>query len=337
VTPVLNITNGDCASGGMRAAQIPGEMLTWRDVLHEGPVPAGLSLAELSEVRAAFISSQGMGDKADIEKSFSERDDALRRFTDNDEVILWFEWDLYDQLQLIQILDFLSQFSREHLAETSTRVTMVSLAGYLGNLPVDAFVPLYDARIEVSEGMVETGRLAWAAFRDPEPRGILDLIRGDTSALPFLEGALLRHLEEFPSTRNGLSRSERQLLETVARGPVTFSEAFMRVANREERIFCGDATMAGYLERMSDADAPLVTYPSGERIKAATNDENSAAFRNAQLSLTPAGRAVLECDRDWIEMGGSDRWLGGVHLAGPHAGWRWDADSHSLRSSRKER
>ncbi|HVF41306.1 MAG TPA: DUF1835 domain-containing protein, partial [Gemmatimonadaceae bacterium] len=333
VTSILNITNGDCAGDGMRAAEIPGDILPWRDILHEGPVPAGLPLDELSKVRSRYIAAGGMGDLAEVEQNFAERDDALRRFTDHDEVILWFEWDLYDQLQLLQILDFMSGYSREYLAETNTRLRIISLAGYLGMLPADAFRPLFQARVEVTDEMLQLGQRAWEAFRAPSPIGISDIIHGDTTALPFLAGALSRHLEEFPSVRNGLSRSESHLLESIARGPVTFSDAFESVANREERIFCGDATVAGYLERLSAVDEPLVVFPSGERITAPRTEEDSAAFRNAQLALTPAGRAVLQCDRDWINMGGSDRWLGGVHLAGSDAAWRWDDDARELRPS----
>lgn len=56
---MLHITNGDSVVDWLLAAGVPGAMLPWRDVLHEGPVPAGLSLQKLSEVRARFIAEQG--------------------------------------------------------------------------------------------------------------------------------------------------------------------------------------------------------------------------------------------------------------------------------------
>ena len=36
-------------------------------------------------------------------------------------------------------------------------------------------------------------------------------------ALPFLAGAIERHLEEFPDPTSGLSRTERQVLAAIAR------------------------------------------------------------------------------------------------------------------------
>ncbi len=314
----------------MHAAGISGEILAWRDILHEGPVPTELPLDELSAVRAEYLAALGAGQLADLERDFRDRDDALRRFTDNDEVVLWFEWDLYDQLQLLQILDYLSRYSREHLEETKTRLTIVSFAGYLGNLPLDRFPELHAQRGEITDAMLALGRRAWRAFRDPDPRELETLLATDTSALPFLYDALVRHLEEFPSVRNGLSRSELQLLEAIAARPITFTEIFRRVATREDRIFCGDSTMAAYLERLSRGAEPLVVYPSGERIDAPRGEEDAAAFRNAQIALTEAGCAVLSGERDWIGMGDEDRWLGGARLAKGTARWRWDGTARRL-------
>jgi len=55
ITHCLNITNGDSAANIMADAGIAGVILPWRDILHDGPVPGGLGLAELAEVRAAFL------------------------------------------------------------------------------------------------------------------------------------------------------------------------------------------------------------------------------------------------------------------------------------------
>lgn len=322
----LHITNGDSAAGGIRAVDGTGDILPWRDVLHDGPVPAGLSLAELSRVRAKFLSSEGFGDRDELDRDFAERDDTIRRFSDYDEVVLWFEWDLYDQLQLIQILDFLASTSSESRQETNTNLSIICIEGYLGNLSIDRFADLFETRRDVSDEMLSLGRDAWKAFRSHDPRDIERLIDGDTSALEFLPGALTRELEELPSVRNGLSRSESQILEAIAHGPLTFSETFKRVSDREERIFCGDASLARYIERMSLHPNPLMTYPSGDSIDAPRTEEDSRAFRNAEMCLTRAGSDVLRGDRDWIAIGGSDRWLGGVHLDSTEARWRWDTE-----------
>jgi len=65
---VLHLTNGDCAVPALRAAGVDGEILPWREVLHDGPVPA-LGPEELRAVRERFL-----GDEARLR----ERDERLR-------------------------------------------------------------------------------------------------------------------------------------------------------------------------------------------------------------------------------------------------------------------
>jgi len=314
----------------MRAGGIEGEIIPWRDILHEGPVPENLSLHELSKVRAKWLCDANLADLAQLERDFLERDNMLRRYCDFDEVVLWFEWDLYDQLQLLQLLDFFASAARDDRAETETRLSIVGLAGYLGNLDPEKFAGLFDARGEVTDSMLGHAQSAWAAFRSSEPTALGKIAQIDDAELPFLSLALYRELEEYPSTLNGLSRSESQILEAVAQRARSFHEVFQMCANREERIFCGDTMVARYIERMSRDENALIRYTSGELIEAPRSDSDSRAFRNAEMALTAKGRAVLACDEDWVQLGGSDRWLGGVHLEGSRAAWRWNPDTREV-------
>jgi hypothetical protein len=56
----LHVTNGDAVVPELaEAAGIdPGEVLVWREVLHDGPVPAGLDPDELARVRARHLSAR---------------------------------------------------------------------------------------------------------------------------------------------------------------------------------------------------------------------------------------------------------------------------------------
>ena len=58
---MLHIVNGDCAIEALKDSEIEGDFLSWLDVLHDRPVPKGLSLEKLSEVRADFIADYDWG------------------------------------------------------------------------------------------------------------------------------------------------------------------------------------------------------------------------------------------------------------------------------------
>jgi hypothetical protein len=150
----------------------------------------------------------------------------------------------------------------------------------------------------------------------------MKLLASDTSRLPFLAGALRRFVEELPWTRDGLARSERQLLQGIANGRTKFGDVFRYAAEQEERIYCGDASAADYLRRLAGGETPLVSFQSN-----GNRDWREQIFMESELSPTDAGKDVLDGQRDWIELGGTDRWLGGMHLEGANTKWRWDADS----------
>src|SRR5262245_52260120 len=103
---MLHITNGD--SVALESA-IEGQVLPWRDILHEGPAPAGLTLDQMSEVRARYLAEADHAQESEALAQLRHRDTTLLRASEHEEVVLWFEHDLFDQLQLIQLLD---QFAR---------------------------------------------------------------------------------------------------------------------------------------------------------------------------------------------------------------------------------
>ena len=235
---MLHITNGDCAVAVLSQV-VQGPILPWRDVLHEGPVRAGLSLEELSRERAAFIAGAGWGSLLEVETQFRARDAAFRRAGEHDEIVLWFEHDLYDQLQLIQVLDGLA-------ALRGPPISLVCEAEYLGNMAPGRAAELFALRNPLVRRHFQEAQAAWAAFRSPDPQRLENL---RTTSLPFLAAALRRHLEEFPWTTDGLSRLERGIVEVLQDGPRIFAQVFVGV--EEDPAFLGDAVLAWHLERLA--------------------------------------------------------------------------------------
>lgn len=305
---MLHVTNGDVVAGLVRDARLPGAVVPWQDALHEGPVPGpSCSHEELRDVRARFIETCGWSPYEAAYAMFAARDGTLAAVQGTEEVVLWFERDLYDQLQLIQILDRLG----------APRASLIDLGEPRRNSGLDVLA-LYERRVVVAGAARELGREAWRAFTSPDPTDVERLVDAGTADLPFVEAALLRQLEEFPSTRDGLSRTERQLLGSVAPGVSSESELFERTTAPDERPYLGDAPFLLYVGRLRDGRAPLLT-------------ERDGAFE-----LTEAGRAVLAGEDDHVRLNGLDRWLGGVHLHGEEAAWRWDGSRRRLMRAGEE-
>jgi hypothetical protein len=324
LTQRLNITNGDSAAGTLSEAGVEGKIISWRDVLHEGPVDSSLSLEELSKERARFISEQGWDDFAHVSGDFAERDRVIRHLDYFDEVVLWFEDDLYDQLQLIQLLDFFGRGSAR-----GKTVSVIVVDGYIPPLSVAELKKLDENRQRVTPEQLDLAKRAWKAFGSADPTSISKLLDENTAALPYLAGALRRHLEEFPSSANGLSRSESEALTAINAGHSTPVAAFLEVATRQESIFLGDIVFYSYLERLSGKKDALVTWKDGSPVIAPTS-ERSREFVEGELVLTPLGREVLAGRKDWHRIHKRTRWLGGVEIKPAEVGWRWDPAERQL-------
>jgi len=208
---MLHITNG--SSVALKQTNLPGDVIYWADVLHEGPVPAGLSLRELSRIRERFLT------------------------------------DFY-----------------------------------------------------------------------PDPAALESFVRAGDSSLAYLITGLRRHLEQFPGISNGLSRTERQMLQVIAGGAHRFQEMFPAEQKMEESIFMGDTTFLCHLDRLQHSRIPLVVEDADQRYE-----------------LTEFGRAVLAGAEDHVAVNGIDRWLGGVYLRDGAPVWRWDSQNARLRPSKQAR
>jgi hypothetical protein len=330
---VLHITNGDVVADGLRAGPLPGEVLPWRDALHDGPVPGGLALDELSRVRARFVAAElALEPFEEVLREFEERDAQLRRFRRFDEVALWFEHDLYDQLQLIQLLHWFAL-----RASAGTRLSLVCIGEYpgirpfhgLGQLDAEQLAGLWDERREITTAQLALGDRAWESFCSERPQRIQELLREELSLLPFLRAALLRHLEQFPSTREGLSRTERQILEALQEERLDLQALFRQTQyEREERPFMGDAGFLLYVGFLTLGE-PLIEFEDGRGWERRTDAVEELWSRRVRLS--EPGRRVLSGQVDRTRYQPVDRWLGGVHLEGEPA-WRWGHRKHEIIS-----
>ncbi|MEO5333139.1 MAG: DUF1835 domain-containing protein [Magnetococcus sp. YQC-5] len=300
---LLHITNGDAAIKVMRMAGFTNPILSWLDILHDGPVPEGLDLAELSRRRATFVHECGFTDLATAQKSFRARDDILENCHSFQTIFLWFEPDLFDQLQLLQILSELGRLGHDG-------VWLIQSNHYLGRLRPEELPAIRQTRHPVTKELYDLASRAWAAFRASKPDQWANLLTQETALMPFLQSAIVRHLEHYPDPRHGLNRTQRQILESIKEGASQRWSLFQACQDKEEYPFMGDASFWLYLDELTHGQAVARDSQEG-------------------FLLTSLGHALLDQQTNWIHHQGLNRWLGGVHLTLEHV-WYWDTDKQEL-------
>ena len=310
------ITNGDHAANALAAHFPDAEILIWRDVLIEGPVPGGIGDEALADVRARHIETAfGMND---VRADFTRRNQAFAKLHAFERIELWFETDLHDQLQLIELL---ARFSRN--APTPDPVLALSPPPLSSHIDAPG-----NAMREISIADYEAAAAMWDAFRASSPEQIYAEANARGAWLEA-RAALARLLEEYPSPRDGLGRTEHAALLAIHDGAITPGLAFRHYQQTEELPFLGDLGFYYRLERLASGNTPLVLgLPEGGVAHAARNNM-TVEYTDTSIELTHAGRAILEGKQDLVALNGIDRWIGGVHLTNENV-WRYDPETKAL-------
>ena len=330
----LHVTNGDSAGNTLRQTSLGGAVLPWQDVLHEGPIPAG-PRPGLRQARAAFLSGCGWGRRQAVLSALERRDQQLlQALRDGVQVVLWFEHDLYDQLQLIDALALAASADGAGGQGTLELIVVGEFPGRpsfrgLGELTADELETLWPARVPAGPATLAAAASAWAALRRPDPVELAACARAGAPGLPFLAPALRRLLAELPAPADGLSGTERRALQAVAAGAATPIRAFLAAQDLEDAPFQGDAWFFRALAGLGRGPSRLIETQDGEELGAPPPLGDGPSFTGQPLRLTPAGHQVLAGQADRVALLGIDRWLGGTHLT-PAATWRWDPATGQL-------
>ncbi|WP_142849264.1 hypothetical protein [Telmatospirillum sp. J64-1] len=284
-------------------AALPGDRLRSIDPVCEGPLPQGVEGREWHSLRARFIARRYGADEAEIAAMLAAEQAELEASVDQEEVVLWFEHDLFDQAILVRLL---SWFARH----PCNRLSLVCIGKHpavprflgLEQLSPEQLRALFPQRKAVTTAQFILGQVAWNALRSPDPRRVVALLDQDLSALPFLEAALERHLAEFPDA-TGLGLTAALTLQAIAEGCAKEEDCFQAVQDKEGAPYLGFAMWRAHLyDLMNGRQAAVVRRGEG-------------------LTLTPFGESLLAGEADWIAANGIDRWIGGVHLRPDHL-WR---------------
>ncbi|MBA3396102.1 MAG: DUF1835 domain-containing protein [Deltaproteobacteria bacterium] len=315
---IVHVCNGDSTADTLSLADLPGEIVVWADALDQGPV-LNVPDAEHWKIRGEFWASRGY---ADDPAKLSAWDRGVDEAAAAEELILWFEHDLFDQLALIRLL---ARLARRGLPST---LTIVSIDRHpevpnflgLGQLKPEQLAELWPRRTPLSRDAIDEAITAWIAVTSPDPRALPFLSRR-IKAMPFLAGALERQLEEFPDPTSGLSRTERQLLAAVARGAATGGDLMQAAQAIDPRYPLTDGLLVTTLKELGRCG-----FVDGAPTSAPAPD----AFKDVRVTITATGRQALAGALDRIHEHGIDDWRGGVRLHGKGPVWRWDSAQRKL-------
>ena len=311
---MLHIHNGDSTAASAKRANIAGRHVAFRETLITGPVRTGLSTHDWIEERARFLSENYDQNLLRVRTELLDQEQVIDQARREDEVVLWFEHDLFC------LINFLYLLGRLHKAR---HLSMIWCPRPLGVMEEEELLNVYNSRAAVPPAMLRAGVDAWNAYTSDDATALNRCISKESSDFAFLRDGFRLHGSRFPSVRNGLGEVEKRAMEGIVAGATDFLSLFTRFDQSPPRFGFGDGEFLRHLRKLASCAVPLMTITEVE-------GENPP---KALFALTPAGQTVLDGKSDFIDLNNAGFWLGGAHLERERM-WRWDEQRQAVVPSR---
>ena len=270
----LHIANGDSTAEILKKTTIKGDSIVWRELLCEGPICSEVGSDEFWKKRYAYFENEiGISKIKYFDKTIKEilkTEDAPL----NSEVVLWFEFDLFCQVNLIALCDFLLQNFRKDITYSLVCTGYVKGKDRLQSLSdftTDEFLALYENRIKLSKTNLEFASECWNVYAENDIEKLKNFNFKNRKFM-YLKAAIEQHLKRFPA-ENGLNEIQQKTLEIISSKPLTEVEIIreLLIWQQQETVYgFGDLQYALELKKLKNyytiKDTKYFVTPEGEKL-----------------------------------------------------------------------
>ncbi len=230
MTAVYHILNGDALREQL-PSDIDGEIIVARECLVDGPVNAR-SLEELFSIRASFLlENYGISKESYFEESANEFKRVLAIPSDS-EVNLWFEEDLFCQVNLWFVCSLLDS-SKLNLVLPGTDIQY----GF-GGLDTEGLLNAFKRRaaLRIKNQLAEL----WSCYQSHNLSQLKLIAQELNDEYPYINQAAKAHLESIPY--NGYLGRPKESLKEIMQDLDTenFGQVFQEFQRRESIYGLGD-------------------------------------------------------------------------------------------------
>ncbi len=212
---ILHITNGGVLTSYLKELQVEGEIVTWQEMLCEGPTQEVIHTSALIEARDKFLK-----EFYDIEIDLQKIDFALSQLNNAndryDEVVLWFEYDLFCHINMLAVISMLKQknITLPKYLVCSGRVPGIKGLKGLPELSAEQLLKHYKEKIQLTNVDVDLAITLWRIYCGVDHNLFKPYIV-QTSSFKYLSNCLKAHLERFPNNITGLNVLETNILKII--------------------------------------------------------------------------------------------------------------------------
>lgn len=252
----LHITNGGVLTSYLKELQIGGEIVTWQEMLCEGPTKFIVHSDELIKARRAFL-----GEFYDVDLDLNKVDFALKQLDNANkrytEVVLWFEYDLFCHINMLAVINLLQQkkISLPIYLVCSGRIPGSKDLKGLGELSSSQLLKHYKNKIRLTDDDMELATTLWQIYCGVD-HNLLKPYIVKPSSFKYMSNCLKAHLERFPDSITGLNILETNILNLIKENDIKSKHHLLGYALNYQGFYgYGDLQ----LERIIDNLHPFYT------------------------------------------------------------------------------
>lgn len=250
---ILHIINGDHLASKFNQLRIPGNKIIWREMLCEGPTIQDLDSKRFSNLRKKYLKENYGISETDYEENFLKELQQISAINHYEEIVLWFEFDLFSHINMIALISFLLQKRKKgplHLV-CSAKLEGENELLPLSELSIKQLQNHYQCRINLDEDDLEIANLIWELYCGDKPMQLASEIKKKTN-FEYLSSCLRAHIERFPNANTGLNALELNLLQLIEEHEIKSLNQLLGYALKHQGYYgYGGRQMQRVIEKMN--------------------------------------------------------------------------------------
>ena len=214
---VLHILNGDSTAQILAKSSISGDVIVWREMLSEGPLQKEIGTDKFWRTRYSFFENDVGITRLDYFDRTIKEIIKIEDIANYDEVVLWFEFDLFCQVNLMGLCTYLLKFYRKDIkfslictGKEEGKKSLQTLSDY----SPESYPGLLENRVTLSRNSLLFAEECWYLYVENDKQKLMEFDFNRNAKFRYLQIAINQHLQRF-SGQNGLDQIDTKILELI--------------------------------------------------------------------------------------------------------------------------
>ena len=240
---IYHVLNGDSLANEFPSKLLPGEIVVMREALIDGDL-GGKNLEEFWKIRAAYLENLPETEGKKYFNSVVPEMKKIIRASPSAEFNLWFEYDLFCQINLWFILSLLRKrqaYGDIFIVYPDYTNESEKWKGF-GWFKEGDLVRSYQKRVKLEDKDLQLADALWNDFKENNLEGLKELVHVSSYSFPYLKDVIQAHIDRFPQA-DKKPRPELVLEDIIKTGKKDFPSAFQEFFQREGIYGFGDTQL----------------------------------------------------------------------------------------------